>query len=80
MASEMSKAQSTSTSNLAEFLHFCDHVSSLAQEAGLTEQLLDELLSEDLVQPLPNDLARSTLSNAGHVVNLDEGIEGDVAP
>lgn len=31
------------------------------------------------VQALPNDLALSMLANAGHAVNLDEDIEGDVA-
>ena len=30
------------------------------------------------VQALPNDLALSLLANAGHAVNLDEDIEGDV--
>jgi antitoxin PrlF len=31
------------------------------------------------VHALPNDLALSLLANAGHAVNLDEDIEGDVA-
>ena len=31
------------------------------------------------VQALPNDLALSLLANAGHAVNLDEDIDGDVA-
>jgi antitoxin PrlF len=31
------------------------------------------------VQSLPNDLALSLLANAGHAVNLDEDIEGEVA-
>lgn len=31
------------------------------------------------VQSLPNDLVLSLLANAGHAVNLDEDIEGDVA-
>jgi antitoxin PrlF len=31
------------------------------------------------VQSLPEDLARAMLANAGHAVNLDEDIEGDVA-
>jgi len=37
MASKMSEAQPTP--NLAEFRRFCDQVGSLAQEAGLAEQL-----------------------------------------
>lgn len=31
------------------------------------------------VQALPDDLARAMLANAGHAVDLDEGIEGEVA-
>jgi antitoxin PrlF len=31
------------------------------------------------VQSLPEDLARALLANAGHGVNLDEEIDGDVA-
>jgi antitoxin PrlF len=30
-------------------------------------------------QPLPEDLARALLANAGHPVNLDEEIDGEVA-
>jgi hypothetical protein len=78
MAPKMSKAQPT-TPNLEEFRRFCDQVGSLAQEAGLTEQLLDELLSDDHVRPLPDDLARSMLADASRAVNLDEDIEGHVA-
>jgi len=73
----MSKAQPTP--NLAEFQRFCDQVGSLAQDVGLTAQLLDELLSDGHVRPLPDDLARSMLANTSRAVNLDEDIEGDVA-
>ncbi|CCG36493.1 type II toxin-antitoxin system PrlF family antitoxin [[Pseudomonas] boreopolis] len=31
------------------------------------------------VQALPEDLARAMLANAGHAVDLDEDIEGEVA-
>lgn len=31
------------------------------------------------VQSLPDDLARAMLANAGHAVNLDEDIDGEVA-
>ena len=31
------------------------------------------------VQSLPEELARSVLANAGHLMNLDEDIEGEVA-
>lgn len=31
------------------------------------------------VRTLPDELARSLLTNAGHVVNLEEDIEGEVA-
>lgn len=31
------------------------------------------------VQPLPDDLARAMLANAGHMVNLDDDIQGEVA-
>jgi antitoxin PrlF len=31
------------------------------------------------VQVLPEDLARAMLASAGHLVNLDEDIEGDIS-
>ena len=31
------------------------------------------------VQSLPDDLAKAMLANAGHAVNLDEDIDGEVA-
>jgi len=53
----MSKNQFASKSNLAEFQRFCDHIGSLTQETGLSEQLLNKLLSDGHVRPLLDDLA-----------------------